>query len=132
MGVVLSKILKSISQVLKLARKPYPSVPAQLLYCDSQNRSGLSAISLGSSIIARLPEIGIPNGPNADGSENLVNKFVMLLAEEIVNEIKTNGLAMVALPPSTLDIVGTGMTTTGPVEITAKNVNITSLRGLLA
>lgn len=129
MGNLLKQLLTTITNVIKLARPPHPEIPAPLLLCDVNNRPGLSAISLGTAIISRLPEIGIPNGVNADGSENLINKYTMLIAEELVNEIKKNGLAMNVIPAGSLNIQGTGMSTTGPVTFTGTNVSPTINKG---
>lgn len=126
----LSTLIKTITKVISGVRKPFPEVPSVLLLCDVKNRSGLSAISLGTAIISRLPEIGIPNGVNADGSENLINKYTMLIAEELIKEIKNNGISMSVIEPGSLQITGTAMSSAGPIEFVGTNTSIpTNVRG---
>lgn len=117
MANILKNLLNTITTVIKGVRPPFPKIPAPLLLCEAQSKSGLSAISLGTAIISRLPEIGIPNGVNADGSDNLVNKFVMLISEELINEIKRNGLSMSVIPPNSLQLTGTAMSSAGPIVV---------------
>lgn len=128
---VLNKLLDEINLVTTSKRPPFPDVSPILMLCDIKNRSGLSAISLGSSVIARLPEIGISNGLNPDGSENLINKFVMLFAEELIKEIKTNGISLNVVEPGALSIAGMGSSAAGPVTFNGTNTTPTNVRGSL-
>lgn len=125
MSAILDKFLSTITTALKSIRPPFPIIPPILRLCDINKRPGLSAISLGTSIIARLPEIGIPNGPNADGSENLINKYTMLIAEELVREIKENGFTDVAMAPGSIQCV----LDTGTAKIPIQNETTLQVRG---
>ena len=125
---MLNKVVTQIASAIKVLRPPYPEIPPLLLLCDIKLRPGLSALSIATSVISRLPEIGIPNGVNTDGSENIINKFVMLLSEEIVKEIKKNGIAMLVLGPNSINITGTGMSAAGPTTFTGTNVSPVSGR----
>lgn len=118
MGAFLTNVLNSITGVIKSVRPPFPDIPALLLLCDIKQRPGLSAISISSSIIARLPEIGIPNGVNPDGSDNIIVKFIMLIVDEIVKEIKTNGISIGVIGPLSMKLVGNVNSAAGTVEVT--------------
>lgn len=107
MSTLLNSLISEVSLKLNGIRKAFPEIPALLLICDIKNRSGLSAISLGMGIISRLTEIGIPNGVNADGSPNLINKYTMLIAEEVVKEVKAHGLSLTVIEPGKIKIEGT-------------------------
>lgn len=126
---ILSNLLSSITNTIKSARPPFPEVPAVLMLCDIKNRSGLSAISLGTAIISRLPEIGIPNGVNADGSENLINKFCMIVSEEVVNEIKRNGISINVTAPGEIQVTGTISPSPNGMVFVGTNSNMVKTRG---
>lgn len=106
----------------KKTRQPLKAVPIALLLCESVDRPGLSAIALTGAVIKRLSEAGIPTGPNADGTENVINRFVQIMAEEFVNEIKNNMKISVGIETGTCFVVGTANGPVGPLPVTATNV----------
>lgn len=97
------------------------SIPPLMLLCEIQNRPGLSAIALTSAIIRRMPEAGIYTGLAPDGSDNMVLKLVRIVCEEVVKEIKDNMKITNIIPPTDINITGTGMSSAGPITITAVN-----------
>lgn len=117
----ISDISNAIMLILQNARIPEQGVPAIPLYCEEQMRPGLSATTIASKIISRLPDIGIPNGVNPDGSENVVNKFVKLICEEFVNAIKDDSVVMASVNMGEIQITGTGGNAGGPVQVTGFN-----------
>lgn len=128
----IDKISTAINTALSTLRPPVIPIPPILLLCEIIDRPGLSAISLTSNIIARLPEIGIPTGVNPDGSANMICQYTRIVAEEVIKEIQTNGVVDCAVPPNSLNIVGTG-TAAGiaPVMVQAMNVGASSVRGVI-
>lgn len=124
-------IAQSVENVLSKARIPAQTAPVIPLYCEGMLRPGLSATVLASKIISRLPEIGIPTGPNPDGSENIVNKFVMVMCEEFVNALKNDAVVNTSLPTGKISITGTGGNVGGPVQITGYNSMPTVIKGIL-
>ena len=124
-------IAQSIKSAFSTARPPAPSIPPQLLLCEAVNRPGLSAIAMASAIIARLPEAGIPTGVNPDGSENVNNKFIKIMCEEIVREIQNSARVDCSIKPGAIMAVGTGGNAGGPVTVQSQNINIASLMGLI-
>ena len=116
------KIAGKIKNLFSIkTRQPLPAIPVALLLCESLDRPGLSAIALTGAIIKRLSEAGIPTEPNADGTENVVNRFVQIMAEEFVNEIKNNMKISVGLQAGSCFVVGTANGPTGPLPVTATN-----------
>ena len=102
----ISKISNDISTSLRKARPPLKELPAILSYCEASERPGLSAISLASAIISRLPEMGIDTGVNPDGSKNKILQFIRILSEEIVKEIKNNAKATISTHPGNVSFTG--------------------------
>lgn len=127
--MILSKIVTQITAAMKVLRPPFPEVPPLLMLCDIKKRSGISALAISTAIIARLPEIGIPNGVNTDGSENIINKLVIVMVEEIVKEWKEQGIALNVIPPASINVSGTVMTALGPLPFTGSNTNPVNVRG---
>lgn len=128
----LTKISDSITTVLKGVRPPAPIIPPILLLCEILNRPGLSPISLTTSIITRLPEIGIPTEPNPDGSENNINLFVKVMCEEIVKEIQTNASVQIVIQPGALNITGVGEAAGIPaIPVTATNIGFSKIGGII-
>ncbi|MBP5723709.1 MAG: hypothetical protein J6X18_09085 [Bacteroidales bacterium] len=127
----ISNISDSVIATLENSRMPMQSPPAMPLFCESQIRPGLSATTLASKIISRLPDIGIPTGPNPDGTENIVNKFVRIISEEVVNAIKDDAVVMSSIPMGYIPVTGTGGNAGGPVQIVGFNSAPTVIKGVM-
>lgn len=126
----ISKISETVNEKLGFVRKALPVIPPVLLICEAHNRPGLSAIALSAAVIKRLPEIGIALGANPDGSPNVVSKFVRVLCEEIVTEIKDNLSVQVSLPIGSISVTGVGANAAGPVTVQATNIRPLSALGI--
>lgn len=127
----IENIADGIKKALTATRPAFPAIPSLLLACELKRRPGLSAIALTSSIISRLNEAGITTGVNADGSQNKINQFVRIFCEEVVKEIKDNGVVTAVLEPGTIISRGQGVSAGGPVTIISQNTTTSSVRGLL-
>jgi hypothetical protein len=127
----IEKIAESINAALKTLRPPITPIPPVLLLCEIMDRPGLSATSLTSSIIARLPEIGIPTGVNPDGSANKICQYTRIVAEELINELHNNGVVDCVIQPGTINVSGTGIAAGIPaVQVTAVNTMLSSVKGI--
>ena len=84
-------------------------------------RPGLSSDILSSSIISRFPEIGIPNGPLVGGSPNVMENFVKVLCEEIIDSIQTEMRVDVAVDPGAT-LTAAGGNAGGPVTVVGATV----------
>ena len=127
----ISKIADNISNAFDKVRPALQTIPPILLLCEVFQRPGLSAISLTSAIIRRLPEAGIETGVNADGSANKVNQFIRVMCEELVTEIKDNAKVTCVIGPSTINSVGTGANAGGPVVVTSYNTMPVNACGII-
>ena len=100
------KIAQTINTTLNSLRSPVIPIPPVMLLCEIMDRPGLSAITLTSAVIARLPEAGIPTGVNPD-------------VKEFQNHAVVNG----AIQPGSINITGTGIAAgIAPVSVTGTNV----------
>ena len=125
------EIANGIKNVMAAFVKPVNTIPPLLLLCEIVNRPGLSAISLASSIIQRLQNLGIPTGPNPDGSENLICQSVYAMSQSIVDEIHDHGVVELPLQPGSISITGIGGNAGGPVTVTGYNNMPTTLRAVM-
>lgn len=126
----IERIGQSINTLFTKVRPSLPSIPSILLICGSKQRPGLSAISLTSAIIKRLPEAEIETGVNVDGSPNKINQFVRIICEEVIKEIKDNIKVTCVIEPGTINSIGTGANAGGPVVVVSRNtipVNVTGI-----
>lgn len=127
----INTIAQGIENAFKTVRPALQSIPPLLLLVGVTQRPGLSAIALTSAIIRRLPEAGIETGVNPDGSPNKINQFVRILCEEIVTEIKDNAKVTCVLQPGTINSVGTGVNSGGPVVVTSYNTTPVNTMGII-
>lgn len=127
----IKNISDSIKGVIGSARKPAPSIPPILLLCEIMNRPGLSAIALSAAVIARLQKEGFDTGVNPDGSPNMNNKFVYIMCEELIKEIKENAVVESSIPTAAITVTGTGGNAGGPVVVTGFNDRVASVRGVI-
>lgn len=79
-------------------------------------RPGMSSDILSASIIARFPEIGIPNGPLVGGSPNVMEEFVKVFCEEFIDSIQNDMRVDVALDPGAV-LTAAGGNAGGPVTV---------------
>lgn len=128
----IDKITTAVNRALSSLRPPAIPIPPILLLCEILDRPGLSAVSLTSAIIARLPEAGIPTGVNPDGSANMIAQYTRICMEEIINEFQQHGVINCAIQPGSINITGTG-TAAGiaPVAVTGVNTLASAVNGII-
>lgn len=124
-------IADEVNSTFDSVRSPLNSVPSMLLSFGAKEMSGLSATSLSSNIIQRLPEAGIETGANPDGSPNMIGQFVRIIVEELIKELKEHGGINVVFDPGTIVSIGTGASAAGPVTVTSQNINYVQGLGIL-
>lgn len=118
----INDLIDTVNGVSKTTNNLISSLPCFLSRCIAVNRSGLSAKRLTSNIIKDLTKAGIPNGPNADGTDNMINKFVRVISENIVDEIKNNLRVEGVVDIGNLSFYGTGANAGGPVVVQGTNL----------
>ena len=80
----------------------------------SKIRPGLSADILAASITSRFGEIGIPTGPLEGGSPNVMEAFVKVLSESIVDALQNDMRIDVAVDTG-ITVQANGANAGGPV-----------------
>ncbi len=90
---------------------PKLSIPQILM---AKGRPGLSSEILSSSIISRFPEAGIPTGPLVGGATNVMENFVKIFCEEVVDAIQ-NDLRVDVVTDAGATVSASGGNAGGPV-----------------
>lgn len=126
----ITTIVKTINSLLEKARVPVIPIPSILLLCSVFRRPGLSAMMIAARAIRRQSEFGAPTGALPDGSPNLMNSLITVMAEEIVKEVQKNCVIESVIPPGTMVITGFGASPAGPVTITATNTSAVKATGI--
>lgn len=97
---------------------PKLSIPQILL---AKQRSGLSSDILAASIISRFKEIGIPTGPLVGGATNVMENFVRVISEELVDAIQ-NDMRIDVVTDAGQTINGNGANGGGPVVVVGSTI----------
>lgn len=126
-----NKINSFIEKSISSAKSAFEKVPSILLYCAAIQRSGVSALLTTSNIISRLPEAGISNGVNADGTPNVTSQLVRIIVEEVYKELRDNCGVQVSVPPGSIKFLGNVTTTSGTYIVNGTNVNAALGSGIL-
>ena len=127
----INTIAQGIENAFKTVRPALKSIPPLLLLCEVIQRPGLSAIATIGSIIKRMPEAGIETGVNPWGSPNVNNKFIRIICEEVIKEIKDNAKATCAIAPESINSIGTGANAGGTIVVSSYNVTPVNTSGIL-
>lgn len=124
-------IAQGIEKAFMAVRPALKSIPPLLLLCEVFQRPGLSAIVTTGSVIKRMSEADIETGVNPCGAPNVNNKFIRIICEEVIKEIKDNAKVTCVLQPETINSVGTGANAGGPVVVTSYNTIPVNTMGII-
>ena len=127
----INTIAQGIDNAFKTVRPALKSIPPLLLLCEVFQRPGLSAIATTGNIIKRMTEAGIETGVNPCGSPNVNNKFIRIICEEVIKEIKDNAKVTCAVAPASITSVGTGANAGGPIVVTSYNTTPVNINGII-
>ena len=127
----INTIAQGIENAFKAVRPALKSIPPLLLLCEVFQRPGLSAIATTGNIIKRMPEAGIETGVNPCGSPNVNNKFIRIICEEVIKEIKDNAKVTCVIAPTSINSIGTGANADGPVVVTSYNTIPVNTMGII-
>ena len=114
-------VVKNIKDMFSGAVSPAQGLPALLLYCTSLKRTGASPMEMTSDAIQEYAKLGIPVGPNADGTPNLHNAETFVMFNTICKHFGLNGVSQGTIPAGGITVVGTGGNAGGPVTVTCTN-----------
>ena len=123
----------SFNSILNTIRKIFGAdgivarfIPPSLICCTAVKRRGLSAIFTAAKVFEHNRSIGIPDGPNADGSANLINKHDSGLIKCIYDSLLKDAVIQVGIPAGSLVIEVNGANAGG--QMTAYGTNKTDTR----
>ncbi len=102
MGI--SQICKTIKDFFQTTRPPVQQLPRMLLVCSLIKRPGLSTVVSVANIVKDLNMMGIPTGPNPDGSPNLTVAHAYAVTKEIFRALKLDAVVQVGIGPAALNI----------------------------
>jgi len=102
MGI--SQICESIKNYFKTAREPVQQLPRMLLACSLIKRPGLSTVVSVANIIKDLSMMGIPTGPNPDGSPNITVAVTFGIVKEVFRALKLDAVVQVTTGCASLNI----------------------------
>ena len=129
--MTISNIVNTVTNTLESAKVPANVLPALLLKCTSLTRPGLSAYKTATEVIQNNEKLGIPTGPNPDGSENLINAYTYSIVKALIESIKNDAAVQVAVPMQSLMIQATGANAGGPVTCVGTNLLDSISRGII-
>ena len=127
----INTIAQGIENAFNAVRPALKSIPPLLLLCEVVQRPGLSAIATIGSIIKRMPEAGIETGINPCGAPNVNNKFIRIICEEVIKEMKDNAKVTCVIAPTSINSIGTGANADGPVVVTSYNTIPVNTMGII-
>lgn len=129
--MTITNIVNSITNTLESTRIPVSVLPPLLLKCTSLTRPGLSAYRIATEVIQNNEKLGIPTGPNPDGSENLINAYTYNIVKSLVDALKNDAAVSVAIPMGSLMVQATGANGGGPVTCIGSNLLDSLGRGII-
>jgi len=125
-----SDLLQEIIKALATSVQPTQLIPSQLVSIGSKTKSGLSARNITAATLQRLSGEGIPIGP-VYGKDNLLARTIEIFAEEIINEIISNGKIQISIDPGSLMVSTIGSNVGGPVASQGMNTNTVTGEGVI-
>ncbi len=78
-------------------------------------RPGMSAEILSAAIVSRFSEAGIPSGPLVGGATNVMEQFVKIICEEIIDMLQNEMRIDLAVDPG-ITVSTLGANSGGPVS----------------
>lgn len=127
----IAKVIDFVNEKLDAVDTPASVLPPFLLKCVSVTRPGLSPYKIASKIIENNKILGIPTGPNPDGSENKINQYTYNIVKCLCDAIQNDAVVQVAVPMNSIMIQATGGNMGGPVTVTGSNVLDSISRGII-
>lgn len=106
--------------MLEEDRVPVPRLALpQILFAKA--RPGMSSELLASSIISRFSEAGIPTGALEEGSPNVMENLVKIIAEEVIDHFQSQARCDVAVDVG-IKLQATGGNAGGPVTAIGSSI----------
>lgn len=127
----ISNIVDFLTSKFNNTEAPASTLSPILLKAASFFRPGLSAYKITANIIENNKLIGIPTGPNPDGSENMINQYTYNVVKCIVDALQNDAAVHVSIPMESLLIQATGGNAGGPVVCVGTNLLDSISKGVI-
>ena len=119
----IKSLIELTNKAIEAARKPATKLAAVLVYATAVQRPGVSKIKISSEIIADNATLGINTGQMPDGTDNVVNEFVVNVVEKVIDNLKDEALVECVIPSGSLIVEANGANAGGPVVAIGTNIN---------
>ena len=127
----ISNVVDFLSNKLNNTEIPASTLSPVLLKASSFCRPGLSAYKIAARIIENNKLLGIPTGPNPDGSENMINLYTYNVVKCICDALQNEAAVHISIPMETLMIQATGGNAGGPVTCVGTNIVDSISKGII-
>lgn len=127
----ISNVVDLVTNTLNTARIPAGVLPPLLLKCTSLARPGLSSYKIATEVIQNNEKVGIPTGPNPDGTDNKINAYTYNIVKSIVEALKNDAAVQVAIPMQSILVQATGANAGGPVTCIGGNLFDSISQGII-
>ena len=127
----IAAVVDFITNKLNMTEVPANVLPPSLINCVSTARPGLSAYKITSQIIENNKALGIPTGPNPDGSENMINQYTYNVVKCMCDAIRNDAVVHCSIPMESLMIQATGGNAGGPVTCVGTNIMDSISKGII-
>ena len=119
----IKSVVELTNSAIDSARKPVNALAALMIYATAVQRPGISKIKISSEVISDNATLGINTGQMPDGTENVVNAFVVNFVEKVVDTLKDDAMIECVIPSGSLVVKANGGNAGGPVEAIGTNIN---------
>jgi len=126
-----NNICNDLNKILWLNIPCLPKLPPVVISMGAEARKGLNKKLIAARVIARFPEVGIPNGPDAAGNQNVMEAYTAMLVEEIVDAIVFEAIAETECKPFSINIQAQGGNAGGPILVTGFNTSFFKVQGII-
>lgn len=127
----IKSLIELTNKAIEAARKPATKLSAILVYATAVQRPGVSKIKISSEIIADNATLGINTGQMPDGTDNVVNEFVVNVVEKVIDNLKDEALIECVIPSGSVIVEANGANAGGPVVAIGTNINNAKGYGVL-
>lgn len=127
----IKSLIELTNKAIEAARKPATKLAAILVYATAVQRPGVSKIKISSEIIADNATLGINTGQMPDGTDNVVNEFVVNVVEKVIDNLKDEALIECVIPSGSVIVEANGANAGGPVVAIGTNINNAKGYGVL-
>jgi hypothetical protein len=126
-----NSICDELNKILWLAIPCLPKTPPVLIALGANARKGLNKKIIAARIIARFPEVGIPNGADEAGNQNVMEAYTALVVEELIDAIVFEAIVETESRPYSIPMLANGGNAGGPITVIGFNTTFVQSGGIV-